>query len=303
MNKLTPEEYRVIIDKGTEAPHIGEYVHNHTDGIYICRQCNTALYMSDSKFDSDCGWPSFDQSIPGRVAMTSDVDWHRTEITCRTCGGHLWHVFVGEQITEENTRHCVNSLSMKFVPSDQIDELWIELPDYDTVILGGGCFWCIEGALAHIPWVVQAISWYAWGRRPQPTYEQICTGVSGHHEVVKIWFDPSILSLEQLLWYFMAIHDPTSQDKQWWDAWVQYRSVIIAKDTDQEKLIQQFITKLDASDIYRLPVVTQILIDQKFRVAESYHQDFYTNNPNKPYCQMVVKPKIEKIMQLLWSKN
>ena len=97
----------------------------------------------------------------------------------------------------------------------------------------------------------------------------------------------------------MAIHDPTSMDKQWWDEWVQYRSVIIAKDSDQKQIIQQFITDLDASGIYDSPIVTQVLVDHKFRVAESYHQDFYTNNPTKPYCQMVVKPKLEKIMQLI----
>lgn len=302
-NQLTPEESHIIIDKGTEAPHTGEYNKHNLDGVYICRQCDMALYMSDSKFDSWCGRPSFDQAIPGRVTMTTDADWHRTEITCTTCGWHLWHVFVGEQITDENTRHCVNSLSMSFVPTEQIETKGIVIPDYDTIILGGGCFRCIEGALSHVPWVIQALSGYAGGRRPFPSYEQICTGVSGHQEVVKIWYDESIITLEQVLSYFMAIHDPTSMDKQWWDEWTQYRSVIVVADEQEKQVVDSFISELDASGIYDAPIVTQVLIGERFRVAESYHQDFYNNNPSKPYCQLVIRPKLEKIMELVSTSN
>ncbi len=308
MNSLTPEESHVILNKGTEAPYSGEFHDNHRDGVYLCRQCDTPLYLSDTKFDSGCGWPSFDQAIPGRVTMTTDADWHRAEITCTTCGGHLGHVFVGEQMTEENTRHCVNSLSMRFIPTDQIEAKGIIIPDYKTIIVGGGCFRCIEGALSHVPGIIQCLSGYAGGRRPFPSYEQVCTWVSGHHEVVKIWYEESIITLQQVLSYFMAIHDPTSMDKQWWDEWVQYRSVIVVADEQEsnsespwgeKQIVDSFISELDASDIYDVPIVTQVLVGERFRVAESYHQDFYTNNPSKPYCQLVVKPKLEKILSLI----
>lgn len=115
LNKLTEEEKRVIIDKGTEAPFVGEYVNNKESGVYVCKQCNTPLYDSKDKFESTCGWPSFDQEIEGAVKRTLDKDRSRTEITCANCGGHLGHVFEGEMLTDKNIRHCVNSISLKFV--------------------------------------------------------------------------------------------------------------------------------------------------------------------------------------------
>ncbi|MBU0982139.1 methionine-R-sulfoxide reductase [Patescibacteria group bacterium] len=118
MNKLTPEEERIILHKGTEAPFSGEYVSFRGKGAYTCKQCGTPLYKSDDKFDSNCGWPSFDDEIPGTVKRSVDSDGVRTEITCKKCGAHLGHVFEGEQMTEKNVRHCVNSLSLKFIKDE-----------------------------------------------------------------------------------------------------------------------------------------------------------------------------------------
>lgn len=119
-NKLTPQEEDVIVNKATEAPFTGEYENHSQKGVYVCRRCNSPLYRSEDKFDARCGWPSFDDEISGSVKRVSDSDGMRTEIICVTCGGHLGHVFSGERFTKKDTRHCVNSLSLKFQTNSNV---------------------------------------------------------------------------------------------------------------------------------------------------------------------------------------
>ncbi|MDE5638859.1 MAG: methionine-R-sulfoxide reductase, partial [Odoribacter sp.] len=135
--ELTNEEKRVILNKGTERPFSGKYYNFDEQGVYVCKQCGALLFRSEAKFDAGCGWPSFDEEIPEAVERVLDADGRRTEIVCAKCRGHLGHVFMGEGFTPKNTRHCVNSVSMYFIPEDKKEKT-------ETAIFAGGCFWGVE---------------------------------------------------------------------------------------------------------------------------------------------------------------
>lgn len=163
----------------------------------------------------------------------------------------------------------------------------------EFAVVGGGCFWCVEAVYQGRPGIKSVVSGYAAGKNPNPTYEEVCTGQSGHAEVVRIGYDPSVVSYESILDLFWDAHDPTTLNRQGADRGTQYRSIIIAQNQDQRTLAEK--SKAGAQARFRDPIVTEIIDATEFFPAEGYHQDFTARNPNHPYVQAVIVPKLEKL--------
>jgi peptide methionine sulfoxide reductase msrA/msrB len=278
-NKLTPEEARVILHKGTEEPFSGKYDNFTEAGTYTCKQCGAPLYRSADKFDSGCGWPSFDDEIPGAVVRTLDADGRRTEITCAKCGAHLGHVFTGEQFTATNVRHCVNSISLNFVPIGQNATT-------EKAYFAGGCFWGTEYWLKKADGVLSTRVGYMGGHTANPTYKQVCTGTTGHAETIEVVFDPGKTNFETLARLFFEIHDPTQVNRQGPDVGDQYRSAVFYVDDAQKETAERLIGILKAKG-YK--VATELTKAGPFWEAEPYHQDYYEQNGHQPYCHVPEK--------------
>jgi peptide-methionine (S)-S-oxide reductase len=163
----------------------------------------------------------------------------------------------------------------------------------ESIVLGGGCFWCVEASYKLLPGVIHVTSGYAGGHAREPSYKQVCTGTTGHAEVVKIDFDPAVVSLAQVIDFFWKLHDPTTPDQQGHDVGPQYRSIILYKGEAQKKVAEASLAK--AQNLFPDPIVTEMVSLGDFWEAEAYHQDYFAKNPSQSYCQAVIKPKIDKL--------
>jgi peptide methionine sulfoxide reductase msrA/msrB len=265
---LTAEEQYILKDKGTEPPFTGEYNEHFDAGIFICRACENPLYESNTKFNSGCGWPSFDDEIEGAIVRHEDLSngTIRTEICCANCDGHLGHVFAGEQITEKDTRHCVNSLSIRFKTYSLLQQ----------ATFGAGCFWSVEKLFLTTDGVYLAQVGYMGGATDMPTYKEVCSGTTNHAEVVDLYFDPAKISYLELLTLFWENHNPTTLNRQGADRGTQYRSVVFYYNQQQQKQAEQL--KMAQQVHFENEIITQIVPSGKFYRAEEYHQNYQNKN-------------------------
>lgn len=277
-NDLTPEEERVILHKGTERPYTGEYLNNKHEGTYVCKRCNAPLYNSSDKFDSHCGWPSFDDEIPGAVKRIPDIDGQRTEIVCANCGAHLGHVFLNEGFTPKNTRHCVNSVSMKFIPAVS--------KNIRKAYFASGCFWGTEYYFMKAKGVKHTAVGFMGGHVDNPTYEQVCQKNTGHLEVTEVEYDTKATSYEELVKLFFETHDFTQINGQGPDIGPQYLSCIFYSSEEEKAIALKYMRLLESKG-YR--VATMVKPASEFWKAEDYHQQYYEHKGTTPYCHKYQK--------------
>jgi peptide methionine sulfoxide reductase msrA/msrB len=301
--KLSAEQYAVTQQCGTEPPFRNAYWNNHRPGIYVDVVSGEPLFSSLDKFDSGTGWPSFTAPIQGaEVAEKKDTSFGaiRTEVRSKAADSHLGHLFDDGPSDKGGMRYCINSAALKFIPVEEMDQAgygkylapFVAAGLYkpskmDTAILAGGCFWGMEEILRQIPGVTKTTVGYSGGRTENPTYEDVCTGGTGHAEAIQVEFDPSRLSYEGLLGYFFRMHDPTTLNRQHNDVGTQYRSAIFYTSEEQKTTAERVKANLEQAKKFRKPITTEITQASKFYPAEDYHQKYLVKHPDGYTCHVL----------------
>jgi peptide methionine sulfoxide reductase msrA/msrB len=280
---LSPEAYHVLREQGTEMPFTGKYYKSAETGVFHCAACGSPLFTSDTKYDSGTGWPSFWQPVsPEAVSTRTDnsLGRARTEVLCGKCGSHLGHVFEdGPKPT--GLRYCINSVSLDLQQTEVGDAsktatAAATAKQTAVATFAAGCFWGVEAKFREVKGILDATVGYTGGRTEKPTYEQVCTDKTGHAEAVRVEYDPTVVTYDQLLEVFWQLHDPTTLNRQGPDAGTQYRSVIFYHTEDQRKAALASKERLAKSGKYGgRPIVTEIVPAAEFTGAEEYHQRYF----------------------------
>jgi peptide methionine sulfoxide reductase msrA/msrB len=316
--RLSPLEYQVTQKDATEPPFRNRFWDNHEQGLYVDIVSGEPLFLSVDKFDSGTGWPSFAKPVANQHVVEKVDGSHgmrRVEVRSASAGSHLGHVFP-DGPGPAGLRYCINSASLRFIPvaeleaqgyaeylaqfgearprTDAAPEPNVCTTDgtepgcettLETAVFAGGCFWGMQELLRKIPGVLETEVGYAGGTTPKPNYDQVKGGRTGHAESVRLVFDPSEISFEELLekWFF-KMHDPTTKDRQGNDRGSQYRSAIFYTTPEQKLTAEQVIHRVNASGKWRAPVVTEVTSAGVFTPAEGYHQDYLQHYPDGYTC-------------------
>jgi peptide methionine sulfoxide reductase msrA/msrB len=271
---LSPERYKVMREGATERAFTGQLNDNYHNGKYYCPGCKTPLFSSSSKYDHGTGWPSFTEPIDDKnIEFLEDYShsMSRIEVKCAVCGSHLGHVF-NDGPAPSGKHYCINSASLVFVP-DQEDNSKFSVKT-EIATFAAGCFWGVEHKFSKIKGVIRTSVGYTGGKTQNPTYENVCSGSTGHAEAIEIEFNPRIVSYDDLVRTFFSIHDPTTLNRQGPDIGEQYRSAIFYHSQDQKKAAEKIIEKLKSENKHKKPIVTVVSPAGTFYKAEEYHQKY-----------------------------
>ena len=288
---LTDEQFYVTRKKGTERAHSSEMCSLFERGKYACVCCETELFDSGEKFQSGTGWPSFTQPLNENVINYIKDGTHgmyRIETTCSTCDAHLGHVFQDGPMPS-GLRFCINAVALKKVKSEE-----------KKITFGGGCFWCTEAMFQQLKGVLKVESGYSGGNIINPTYREVCSGSTGHAEVIEITYLPPQITFEDLIKIHLTTHNPTTLHRQGADKGTQYRSIVFYRNEDEQVKALQVIEEVQTS--YDDMIVTEVKMFEHFFKAEANHQNYYDRNSEAGYCTAVINPKLAKLKALYQNK-